>query len=208
MDTGAAQTKTMKKILIKRENKTSASRNCIIVHGCPSDDKDPYYNKHWMPWVRTELIKRNINTIVPVMPTPWNPDYNKFKDTFEKYAVNENTILIGHSSGCAFLVRWLGETKKNIHTLILVAPWKINDRGDKYRDAFYNFEIDKTLKNRVQEIIMFTSDDKRPAGKKSLKMYHDALGGKIIILKKHGHYAFEDMGTEIFPELLTEVVKK
>ena len=36
------------------------------------------------------------------MPEPWKPDYEKFKKEFGKYKVSKNTILIGHSCGCAF----------------------------------------------------------------------------------------------------------
>lgn len=63
------------------------------------------------------------------MPDPWAPEYEKFKQAFEKNPVSEHTILVGHSCGCAFLVRWLGESKQKIDTLILVAPWKVPKAG-------------------------------------------------------------------------------
>jgi len=130
---------------------------CIIIHGCPSkaenetDEKTRTYDKHWIPWTKKQLIKRGIEVQAPIMPEPWQPDYNKFKSEFEKLEVNENTVLVGHSCGCAFLVRWLGESKKKIHKLILVAPWKINDKGkdDKYREEFYGYSIDQTIKERI-----------------------------------------------------------
>jgi predicted alpha/beta hydrolase family esterase len=84
--------------------------NCIVIHGCPSnaervmDPKTRTYDKHWIPWIKKE---------------------------FEKYNVTKNTILIGHSCGCAFLVRWLGETKQKVNKLILVAPWKIPDKKEE-----------------------------------------------------------------------------
>ena len=84
------------------------------------------------------------------MPEPWKPDYEKFKKEFEKYKVDENTILVGHSCGCAFLVRWLGETKKKIYKLILVAPWKIPKKNDEARQKFYVYNIDKTIHSRVE----------------------------------------------------------
>jgi len=188
--------------------------NCIIIHGCPSDEekamdaKTRTYDKHWMPWIKKELSLRGIKTETPLMPEPWKPDYNKYRNEFEKYEVTENTILIGHSCGAAFLVHWLGETKQKINTLILVAPWKIPDKNDKYKVTFYGYTIDETIKSRVKKIIMFTSDDEEEDGKKSLKIFHKALDGKIIELKKHGHYTIGDMGTEEFPELLEEIVKK
>ena len=187
--------------------------NCIIIHGCPSntekamDAKTRTYDKHWIPWLKKELSSQGIKTETPLMPSPWEPDYNKFKKEFGKHKVTENTILIGHSCGCAFLVRWLGETKQKVNKLILVAPWKIPDKNDQFRKAFYEYPIDKTIKSRIKEIVMFTANDEEEDGKKSLKIFHKALGGKIIELKGRGHYTLGDMGTEKFPELLKEIIK-
>lgn len=188
----------------------SKKLNCVIIHGCPSDAKKAMnpktrtYDKHWIPWLKRELSSRGIETKTPLMPNPWAPDYQAFKKEFEKYKVTKNTILIGHSCGCSFLVRWLGESKQKVRKLILVAPWKIPDKGDKSRKAFYTYPIDKTIKSRVGEIVMFTADNEEKGGKKSLKIFHDALGGKIIELKGMGHYTLDDIGTEKFPRLLAE----
>ena len=160
------------------------------------------YDQHWMPWTKKELVKRGIPTEAPLMPDPWEPNYEKFKKEFGKQYVFKRTVLVGHSCGCAFLVRWLGETKRKIDKLILVAPWKIPDPRDKERESFYTYSIDPAIKERVNEVIMFTADNEEEDGKKSLRIFHRALGGKIINLPGHGHYCFDDMGTEKFPELL------
>jgi len=188
-----------------------AERNCIVIHGCPSNAEKAMnpetrtYDKHWIPWIKRELSARGIETEVPLMPSPWEPDYDAFKRTFEKYPVSENTILIGHSCGCAFLVRWLGESKQKINKLILVAPWKIPDKDDTFRKAFYDYPIDESIKSRVREIVMFTADNEEDDGKKSLQIFHKALGGKVVELKGRGHYTLGNMGTKEFPELLKEV---
>ena len=187
-------------------------KNCIIIHGCPLnkeksiDPKTRTYDKHWIPRIKKELLKNNIFTETPTMPSPREPDYYKFKTEFEKYQVNENTILVGHSCWCAFLVRRLGETKKKVAKLILVAPWKINDEGDEFREAFYVYPIDKTIKDRTTKIVMFTADNEDPKGKESLQIFHEALDGEIIELKNHGHYKLGDMWTEMFPELLEKIL--
>ncbi len=183
-------------------------KKCIIVHWCPSNNTDPSYNKHRIPWVKKELVTNGIKTETPTMPTPWQPDYDKFKQVFEKYSVNEKTILIGHSCWCAFLVNWLWETNKKIHKLILVAPRKINDKGkdDTCREKFYWFSINETIKDNINSITMFTADDEGFEGKESLQIFHEALDGEIINLKNHGHYTLKHMWTEKFPELLKVVL--
>lgn len=185
-------------------------KEVYIIHGCPSDEEkaaDPEtrtYDKHWIPRIKQELESRGYMVNTPLMPAPWRQNYEAWKDEFEKRAISEDAILIGHSCGCAFLVRWLGDSKQKIKKLILVAPWKVAD--DASKEDFYNFPIDESIKSRVGEIVMFTSDDEEEGGKSSLKMYHDVLGGKIVNLLGHGHYVLGDMGTEEFPELLREVV--
>lgn len=184
------------------------NKNCIIIHGCPSDKEKAMspetrtYDKHWIPWTKKQLEAKGITTETPLMPEPWAPVYEKFKAEFEKLSVDENSILIGHSCGCTFLVRWLGETKKRIHKLVLVAPWKVEEDTDEFRKAFYVFSIDKTIKERVDEVFMFTAPDEAQEGKDGLEMFNTYLGGEVINLDAHGHYCLKNMGTEEFPELI------
>lgn len=187
--------------------------NCIIIHGCPSDREkamDPHtrtYDKHWIPWTKSKLIKKGIQTETPLMPNPWSPIYEDFKKEFQKQNITKDTVLVGHSCGCAFLVRWLGESKQEIKKLIIVAPWKIADQNNQIKKEFYEYPIDESIKLRVDNIVIFTADDEDPDGKKSAKIFQGAIGGEMIELKKHGHYTLNGMGTEEFPELLDEILK-
>ncbi len=182
--------------------------NVIIIHGCSSDpeeSKEYPENRHWMPWIREKLVAHGIPTATPLLPESWAPDYERWKAEFEKQEISEETTLIGHSCGCAFLVRWLGDSKRKIDKLILVAPWKIGTSSEA-KKKFYDYPVDETIKQRVNKIVMFTADNEDPNGKKSLEMFRSALGGTVIELEKRGHYTGEDMKMEEFPELLAEVI--
>ena len=185
-----------------------------ILHGCPSDAERAMnretrtYDKHWIPWIKAELEKKGYSVRTPLMPEPWSPRYEAFKDEFEKVEVTENDVLIGHSCGCAFLVRWLGDTKQKVRKLILVAPWKIPDEGDALKAEYYNYDIDQSIKDRVETIIIFTSNDEEEEGKESVKIFHQALGGDVIDLPNRGHYVLGDMETEEFPELLVQITEE
>jgi uncharacterized protein len=190
----------------------SKQRTVYIVHGCPSkieksmNPETRTYDKHWMPWLKKELIKKEVRVETPLMPNPWVPDYNSYKAKFEEYEIGENDILVGHSCGSAFLVRWLGDTKKKIHKLILVAPWTVIEDNDKLRKHLYIYDIDESTKERVDEIVIFTSNNEEEGGKESARIFNKALGGKVIELKNRGHYTIGDMGTEEFPELLENIL--
>jgi predicted alpha/beta hydrolase family esterase len=188
--------------------------NCIILHGCPSDEEkamDPErrtHDKHWIPWLKNQLEENGIKVSTPLMPKPWSPDYESWKNEFDKLQINEETILIGHSCASAFLVRYLGDTQKKVKKLILVAPWILPSKDySEGENKMYDFKIDESIKNRLLETIIFTSDDEEEDGKKSAKIFHEALNGKVIELKKHGHFTLGEMETEEFPELLEEVLK-
>jgi hypothetical protein len=56
----------------------------------------------------------------------------------------------------------------------LVAPWKFADHDD--HAEFYDYEIDTTIADRVQDIVMFTADDEDDQGKQSLTIFQQALG--------------------------------
>lgn len=185
-------------------------KNCIVIHGCPDEEEvgdAKTYDKHWMPWIKQQLIQRGVPTQTPQMPRPWQPNYEAFKQEFEKYPVTAETILIAHSCGSAFLVRWLGETKKSVAKVILVAPWKIPPEDDEGRKAFYLYPIDESIKTRVKDIVIFTSDNEEEDGKNSAQLFHQALGGQLIELPGKGHYTQDDMGTGEFPELLDATLR-
>ena len=180
--------------------------NCIIVHGCPTRETDDpelrTYDKHWMPWTKEQLEAKGIQTDIPLMPEPWAPVYEAYKKVFDQLEVNKDTVLVGTSGGCTFLVRWLGDTKQKISKLILVAPWSFKAEGGSCKKEFYTFPIDQSIKDRVGKIIYFTADNEVRAGKVGLKMFHDVLGGQIIELAGRGHYVESHMGTTEFPELI------
>jgi len=179
--------------------------NAIILHGCPPNEQTVTPKKNrWMNWLAEQLNEKGFHAIAPDFPTSWEPTYTDWKKEFEKYPVTYNTLLVGHSCGGAFLVRWLLETKKNVKKLILVAPAKVPETEDDTRKDLYNFEL--PLRSHIaDEIVVFTSND-FPHHLKSLELYKQALNPRIVKLENKFHFLFFQMKTNQFPELLTEIL--
>lgn len=186
-------------------------KNAIIIHGiCDkaeyfSDEYPSLSNSHWLPWLQKQLLIRGILAQTPEMPEPYQPEYDQWKTQFKEYEVNDETILIGHSCGGGFLLRWLSENKIKVNKLILVAPWLDPER--KETTSFFDFTIDKDIINRIEQIHLLVSknDDK------------DILESVEIIRKNifnllyqefsdFGHFTLGHMKTNKFPELLATVL--
>ncbi len=198
---------------VKSSKTNDKKNNVIIIHGCPSnaekemDHRTRTYDKHWQPWIKNILEEAGVKVELPLMPHPWAPKYEEHKKVFEKLDINENTILIGHSCGASFLVRWLGETGKKVKSLIMVAPWKDENDENPICGEFYTYSVNGNIKLQVENIIVFTSDNEEEIGKDTAKLFKDRLEAKVKELKGHGHFVQRHMGTDKFPELLEEIIQ-
>lgn len=187
-------------------------KNAILIHG--TCDKDEYFdgsqpslsNDHWFPWIQKQLLINNIFCQTPEMPDAHTPVYEKWKKEFERFTVDENSILVGHSCGGGFLIRWLTENKIKINKLILVAPWLDPERL-KTTD-FFNFEIDKNLLDRVNATHLFVSKDDDKDIHDSVSLISENLQRiETHEFKNMGHFTFGQMKSDKFPELLDLMLK-
>lgn len=163
-------------------------------------------NKHWIPWIQRQLILRGILAQTPELPEPYEPDYKKWCSVFEQFTIDEETILIGHSCGAGFLVRWLSENKIRAGKVILVAPWLNLDR--EFDIKFFDFEIDESLVEKTKGVTVFVSSDDEQTILESTKRIRDSIRNiEVKEFTNHGHFTFGDMKTTEFPELLEVLIQ-
>ncbi len=187
-------------------------KNAILLHGKP--DKEEYFdphepslsNAHWFPWLQKQLLINGIDTQTPEIYESFNPQYNIWKREIERYDVNENTILVGHSCGGGFLIRWLSENKDiTLDKLVLVAPWLDPDKD--LTSKFFNFGIDPDLQKRVREIHIFISKDDDSDIHETVNIIRKTFpNAKIHEFEDKGHFT-QKMKLNEFPELLETILK-
>lgn len=178
----------------------------IILHGCPpSEEMVTPKEKRWMNWLADKLNEVGLTAVAPEMPTSWKPKYEAWKKEFEQYPVSRKSVLIGHSCGAAFMVRWLMETGIRVKKLILVAPAKVPESAEDKRQDLYNFDLPTDVPPIADEIVLFTSND-LPHHLQSLALYTKALNPRVIKVENKVHFLFFQMGTNEFPELLDEAL--
>ncbi|KKQ96342.1 MAG: hypothetical protein UT42_C0035G0002 [Candidatus Falkowbacteria bacterium GW2011_GWA2_39_24] len=184
-------------------------KNAIILHGGPS--KQEYYdpkmpsmsNAHWIPWLQGQLLKAEIATATPEVPHSFDRNWEIWNKEVERFDITPETILIGHSTGAGFWIKYLSiHPDVRIGKVILVAPWLDPDH-EHTKNFFDDFEIDSNLVSRTKGITILYSDDDQESVLKTVEIIRQKVNG-ITYKEFHNyrHFCIEDMKTVEFPELL------
>lgn len=190
-------------------------KNAILIPGRP--DKEEYYdpdlptnsNDHWFPWLSKQLMQNDIFTVALEIPKPWQPRYDVWKKELERFDITPETILVGHSCGGGFLVRYLSENKGlKVDKVVLVAPWMNPDNYEVSDTAdFFDFDIDPDFPARTKGVTVFISSDDEPSVVKTVDILQAKL--KNIEFKRYedkGHFVKDSLKSVEFPDLLTVIL--
>ena len=177
----------------------------FVIHGTGGTPEG-----NWFPWLKKELEKLGCQVFVPRFPTPQGQNLRSWLKVFEKYKLdfNENTIVVGHSLGPAFLLNVLEKTNKPIKAAFFVAGF--TGRLDQVHfDTLNNSFADKSfdwekIKQNCQhfEVIHSDNDPYVPLAKGEELAKH--LNAKFIVLKNAGHINKES-GYVTFELLLAKI---
>jgi len=188
-------------------------KNAIILHGGPS--KREYYdpdapsmsNAHWVPWLQAQLLKADIPTASPEVPWSFDRNWKVWQKEVERYDIGPETILIGHSTGAGFFIKYLSINKNlKVGKVVLVAPWLDPDR-EHTKNFFDDFEIDPEFPSRTGGVTIFNSDNDQDSVQKTVKIVRGKVANiKYVKFHNYGHFIYEDMKTLKFPELLKEAI--
>ncbi len=193
-------------------------KTAILLHGTP--DKEEYFslehpspsNGHWLPWLQRALIHNHYLAQTPEMPLAYAPDYLSWKNVFERHEINNETILVGHSCGGGFLLRYLSENSVTPKRLVLVAPW-LNPLKEHDKEVlnnpqdFFDFDIDTNLSKRIDTHLIYSDNDMESINV-SIDIIKETLSDvRFHLFKNYGHFCESDMNGNAFPELLNICLK-
>lgn len=169
----------------------------IILHGTGSSPKS-----YWYPYIKEKLEEKGYEVSVPFLPNSEKADIKEWLPfVLENETIDENTILIGHSSGCPLILSILENINCEIKQSILVSGFIDTLKSKALQDKY---DWDK-IKSNCKDLIFINSDND-PWGcddTQGRKMFNN-LGGTLIIRHKEGHMGSSKFNQEYkeFPFLL------
>lgn len=182
-------------------------KTAIIIHGYNDQSefedvsRPATSNDHWYPWLQRQLLLNGIEAQTPEMPGFFQPKYEKWKEMFERFQPDADTILVGHSCGGGFLVRWLSENNTKVGKVVLVAPWL--DPTKRMDPPFFDFVIDPGIASRTDGLTVMYSTDDDPEILESIKILTEKLTHvNFKEFQGKGHFVLNSLNSDKFPELL------
>lgn len=176
------------------------AQKALILHAWLNDP-----DKHWYPWLKTELEKRGYTTYLPEIPTMNTnaPDLATQMKYIEDNVPFDNTMLIfGHSLGCVLAMR-LAENHA-FEKMFLIAGWDFDDLTVEHQ-SFWSNKIDHAaIKKNVKEIYCVSSDNDPYVTAIIAEEMTKRLDSTFILVKGAGHFTEEYSITKI-PELLPNI---
>lgn len=181
---------------------TDSKQRVIIL---PGNGCAPIETANWYKWLQNELNKTGeFDAICEEMPDPdeakksiWLPFIR------DQLKVDDQTIVIGHSSGAEACMR-LCETDR-VKGLILVSACHTdlgveNERLSGWYEPEWKWH---NIKNNAGFIIQYHSADDRFIPISEAEFVNQALGSQFIRQNKRGHYL-----RKTFPDLLELLINK
>ena len=163
--------------------------NIFIIHGAYGNPEE-----NWFPWLKSELEKLDCRVFVPKFPTPDNQSLENWNKVFYDYKqyLNENSIVVGHSLGPAFLLNFIEELDKPIKAAFFVS-WFLDLLGnpdfDNINKSFIERSFDwQKIKQNCQKFFVFHSDNDPYVPLEQAEKLAKNLCVDVILVKNAGHF--------------------
>ena len=179
----------------------------FLIHGAYGNPKE-----NWLPWLKKELEWIGCTVFALKFPTPEGQTLENWRGTFADYypLIDNDTILIGHSLGPAFILDILEKVKEPVIASFFVAPFIDflgNPDFDNINKTFVDREFDwEKIKKNCKKFFVFHSDNDPYVPIEKAKKVAEGVGVEVKVVKGAGHFN-EKAGYKKF-EMLLDMIKK
>lgn len=177
-------------------------KNVLILHGTNSNSSE-----NWFPWLKGELEKIGYKVWVPDLPHAEKPNierYNQFLLANKEWVFDNESIIIGHSSGAIEILGLLPSLPEDtvVSTCILVGSFKDDLGWDSLKELFLTpFDFEK-IKKHAKQFIFIHSDNDPYCPLEHAEYLSEKVNGKLIVIRGQGHFS----GPKVtIPQLLEEI---
>jgi len=175
-------------------------RKVIIIPG--NGNTNPEDN--WFPWLKSELEKFFIPVKNIKFPDPILAREEFWLPFIKQLNADENTILVGHSSGAVAAMRFAEKNKILGSVLVGACHTDLGDENEK-KSGYFNHPWNwDDIKNNQQWIVQFASTDDPYIPIQEARFIHEQLKTDYHEYVDQGHFG-SDKNKKDFPEIVIAI---
>lgn len=175
-------------------NNKENEANIFVLHSLNGDTL-----KMWGKDVKETFEEKEIDVIMPEFPIRAESKYEKFRDILESYykngVLNSNSIVIAHSIGNAYFVRFCEEKKFVPKSYIAVAPGAVYEYPTNRTDYIVEVKKQSYVKKQALDYMKQANcnkyclySDEDDNNKEKFVRFIDDTNSKGIYLKDYNHF--------------------
>jgi predicted alpha/beta hydrolase family esterase len=156
----------------------------------------------WKPWLRGQLGE-NYEVILPKMPNNFDARFSEWKLWLDKIVklLNDEVILVGHSLGASFLVKYLSEnkfSKKLLGVFLVGGVFDVDTEGY----SLASFSLGDKLNLQTENAYFYHSKDDPVVPFSSMEKFMEVFpNAHFRVFENKGH-----LNQEEFPELVDDIL--
>lgn len=171
-------------------------KTAFIIHGFNGDTLYTFG-----PWLKNELEKHGYNVLMPQFPIRSDASYCGWSEILDKYVenFNDDTIIVCHSIGNPFIIKYLSDNNLKAKLYISVAGFcklfSVPDRED-LNHAFVDFQVHNSnieyFKTHIPYRYSLYSDNDHVIPFDILKDFINQLNSNPVFISGVGHMGNRD----------------
>jgi predicted alpha/beta hydrolase family esterase len=164
------------------------TRQLIIIHGTGGEP-----NENWFPWLASKAREAGCEVVVPQFPTPDGQTPSSWLTHLDNAvgSLGPKTTLVGHSLGCALILRALERPGERIEASIFASGFigELNNPDfDPLNAPFFVDAFDwTTISQRAGAVEVFNGDDDPYVPLEKGRELASLLNAEPTVISKGGH---------------------
>ncbi len=177
-------------------------KKAIILHGTLGSP-----NGNWFTWLKSDLEAKGLTVWLPQLPNAEQPSLREWADfVYENcpFSIDEETLIIGHSSGGILALILAQETDVAIGAVVAVSVFYDNSLNWEPNNRLFDVSFDwQRICDRTHKLLFVHSDDDPYVPLEQAKYIAEQCDSEIIVIPQQGHFNLEkSQSYQQFPVLV------
>jgi hypothetical protein len=176
----------------------------ILIHGNYGGTRED----NWQPYLEKNLKEKGFNVINETFPDNELARESIWIPHLEKLGADENTVVVGHSSGAIAAMKY-AEDHKLLGSVLVGGYYTDLDDENEKKSGYFQEEWDwEKIKNNQKWIVQFSSTDDPYIPKEESRHVAKMLETEYFEYTDKGHFGSESQDMPEFPELMEALLNK